>query len=111
MGESGRKFEIIHDTLNKRDNVLSVAMLCDIVGVSCSGYYRWVSAEAKRNEKEEQDRADFEIILEEYMHRGNDKGVRGIYMTLLHQTPPIIMNVKKNRGLMKNMVWYVQSGK
>lgn len=101
MGEAGCKFEIIHETLNKEGNALSVTMLCDIAGVSRSGYYRWVSAEAKRNEKEEQDRADFEIVLEAYTHRGYDKGARGIYMTLLHQAPPIVMNVKKIRRLMK----------
>lgn len=101
MGESGCKFEIIYETLNQKDNVLSVAMLCDIAGVSRSGYYRWVSAEEKRNEKEEQDRADFGIILEAYTHRGYDKGARGIYMTLLHQNPPVVMNIKKIRRLMK----------
>lgn len=101
MGESGCKFEIIYETLNQKDNVLSVAMLCDIAGVSRSGYYRWVKAEEKRNEKEEQDRADFGIILEAYTHRGYDKGARGIYMTLLHQNPPVVMNMKKIRRLMK----------
>lgn len=101
MGESGCKFEIIYETLNQKDNALSVAMLCDIAGVSRSGYYRWVHAEEKRNEKEEQDRSDFEIILEAYTHRGYDKGARGIYMTLLHQNPPVVMNIKKIRRLMK----------
>lgn len=101
MDEAGCKFEIIHETLNKEGNALSVSMLCDIAGVSRSGYYRWVNAETKRDEKEEQDRADFEIILEAYTHRGYDKGARGIYMTLLHQNPPIVMNVKKIRRLMK----------
>lgn len=80
---------------------MSVAMLCDIAGVSRSGYYRWVNAEEKRNEKEKQDRADFEIILGAYMHKGYDKGARGIYMTLLHRDPPIVMNIKKIRRLMK----------
>lgn len=94
MGESGCKFEIIYETLNQKDNALSVAMLCDIAGVSRSGYYRWVNAEEKRNEKEEQDRADFGIILEAYAHRGYDKGARGIYMTLIHRNPPVVMNIK-----------------
>lgn len=101
MGESGCKFEIIYKTLNQKDNALSVAMLCDIAGVSRSGYYRWVNAEEKRKEKEKQDRADFGIILEAYTHRGYDKGARGIYMTLIHQNPPVVMNIKKIRRLMK----------
>lgn len=95
------KFEIIHETINKSDNRLSVKMLCEIAGVSRSGYYNWVSSERKRIEKEIQDRADFELILAAYTHRGYDKGAQGIYMRLLHMEPPVIMNVKKIRRLMK----------
>lgn len=101
MGESSCKFEIINEVLNKNDNVLSVAMLCDIAGVSRSGYYRWVNAVDQRAEKEQKDRADFEMLLVAYTHRGYDKGARSIYMTLLHQEPPVVMNLKKIRRLMK----------
>ena len=83
------------------NNVLSVSVLCDIAQVSRSGYYRWVNAEEKRKELEENDRKDFELILIAYQYRGYDKGARGIYMRLLHMNPPIIMNVKKIRRLMK----------
>ena len=83
------------------NNVLSISMLCDIAKVSRSGYYRWVNAEEKRKELEESDRKDFELILIAYQYRGYDKGARGIYMRLLHMNPPIIMNVKKIRRLMK----------
>lgn len=84
-----------------KNNVLTVSMLCDIAKVSRSGYYRWVNAEEKRKELEEKDRRDFEIILEAYKYRGYDKGARGIYMRLLHMNPPVIMNIKKIRRLMK----------
>jgi transposase InsO family protein len=100
MGESSCKFEIIHDVLSKNDNVLSVAMLCDIAGVSRSGYYRWVNAADQRAKMEEEDQAAFEILLVAYTYRGYEKGARGIYMTLLHQEPPIVMNLKKIRRLM-----------
>lgn len=101
MEESSSKFKIIHDVISKKDNVLSVSMLCDIAGVSRSGYYRFVNAEPKREEKEKQDRQDFEVILSAYTRRGYDKGARGIHMTLLHRNPPVTMNVKKIRRLMK----------
>lgn len=101
MEVSNNKFEIIHETINKSDNRLSIKMLCEIAGVSRSGYYNWVSSERKRIEKEIQDRADFELILAAYTHRGYDKGAQGIYMRLLHMEPPVIMNVKKIRRLMK----------
>ena len=76
-------------------------MLCEIAGVSRSGYYNWVNAEETRLKKEEQDRVDFELVLLAYKHRGYDKGAKGIYMQLIHMDPPVIMNVKKIRRLMK----------
>ena len=101
METSNNKFEIIHETIQKSDNCLSVKMLCEIAGVSRSGYYNWVNSADKRTEKEKQDRADFEIILEAYSFRGYDKGAQRIYMRLLHMNPPVIMNIKKIRRLMK----------
>ena len=41
---SGWKFEVIQKTLQEADNQLNVSMLCDIAGVSRSGYYRWINA-------------------------------------------------------------------
>lgn len=87
--------------INKENNMLTATMLCDIAKVSRSGYYNWIKSENNRIKKEEQDRKDFEIILEVYKYRGYDKGARGIYMRLLHLNPPVIMNVKKIRRLMK----------
>lgn len=87
--------------IKKENNMLTVSMLCDIANVSRSGYYNWIKSEDIRIIKEEQDRKDFEIILEAYQYRGYDKGARGIYMRLLHMNPPIVMNVKKIRRLMK----------
>ena len=101
MEMAENKFEIIHETISKANNTLSVKMLCEIAGVSRSGYYNWVNAADKRDEKERQDRADFELILIAYSFRGYDKGAQGIYMRLLHMNPPVIMNVKKIRRLMK----------
>ena len=59
MDTSNNKFEIIHETIQKSNNQLSVKMLCEIAGVSRSGYYNWVNAEETRLKKEEQDRVDF----------------------------------------------------
>ena len=87
--------------ISKEDNMLSVKMLCEIANVSRSGYYNWVASEGNRILKEEEDRKDFEIILAAYNYKGYNKGARGIYMRLLHMNPPIIMNVKKIRRLMK----------
>lgn len=101
METEKNKFEIIHDVVSKENNLLNISMLCEIAGVSRSGYYRWVNAAKHREEQELKDRADFELILREYKHRGYNKGAKGIYMNLIHQDEPIVMNLKKIRRLMK----------
>ena len=91
---------MIQETLKDEDNQLSVSMLCDVAGVSRSGYYRWVNSEGARKEREKKDRGEFELILKAYKQRGYSKGARGIYMCMVHWTPPVIMNLKKIRRLM-----------
>lgn len=105
METSESKFEIIYETINKADNTLSVKMLCEIAGVSRSGYYNWVRSADKRAEKEIKDRTDFELILKAYSFRGYDKGAQGIYMRLLHMNPPVVMNVKKINKTIDEKIW------
>ena len=92
--------------IHKENNLLTVSMLCEISRVSRSGYYNWVNSQNNRIEKENEDRRDFEIILQAYQFRGYNKGARSIYMRLIHMNPPIIMNVKKIRRLMKKYNLY-----
>ena len=99
--DTGYKFKIIYEMVQKENNLLTVSMLCEIAQVSRSGYYNWINSENIRAEKEDKDRKNFEIILQAYQYRGYDKGARGIYMRLIHMNPPVIMNVKKIRRLMK----------
>ena len=100
MGKAAPLFEIIYQTAQDEKNDLSVETLCDIAGVSRSGYYAWVAAIPDRARREAEDQADFKLILIAYNKRGYTKGARGIYMCLLHMDPPIIMNLKKIRRLM-----------
>jgi len=101
MGKAAPLFEVIYQTVQDSNNELNVDILCDIAGVSRSGYYAWVKAIPDREKREEEDRADFKLILIAYHKRGYTKGARGIYMCLLHMDPPIVMNLKKIRRLMK----------
>ena len=101
MGKTAPLFEVIYQTVQDSNNELNVDILCDIAGVSRSGYYAWVKAIPDREKREEEDRADFKLILIAYHKRGYSKGARGIYMCLLHMNPPIVMNLKKIRRLMK----------
>ena len=93
------KYEIIHTAVNRENNVLSISRMCEIAGVSRSGYYAWEAAAPVREKREEADRKDFDSILEAYKFRGYAKGARGIHMRLLHVG--IVMNIKKIRRLMK----------
>ena len=99
MEDSSFKFGIVRDTSMEKSNILTISELCEIAGVSRSGYYAWRSSEQKRAAREAQDAADFQQILEAYRFRGYAKGVRGIHMRLLHTG--VRMNGKKIRRLMK----------
>lgn len=95
------KYAIIREMTLRDNNRLNISWLCEAACVSRSGYYSYIENEAKRQEREEADRKDFLLIVEAYKFRGYDKGARGIKMRLLHLDPPVNMNLKKIRRLMK----------
>ena len=51
------KYQIIYDTLQKNDNLLNVAAMCEIAGVSRSGYYHYLSQQ-KTSEWKGRNRTD-----------------------------------------------------
>ena len=61
MGEPSAVFEVIHASLRSNEPKLTVTELCQIAGVSRSGYYSWVKAEATRLAQEEADKKDFNV--------------------------------------------------
>ena len=95
------KYEIIHNIMECEGNLLKIRQLCETAGVSRSGYYAWLKAEPLRRERDAQDRADFDKILEAYRYRGYDKGGRGIQMRMMRHDPPVLMNLKKVYRLMR----------
>lgn len=97
MEAAQEKYKIINGMLSRDDNLLNITWLCDVAGVSRSGYYNWLNRDT--SEAEEQDRKDFDLILDVYKLRGYNKGARTIYMILKQQG--ITMNIKKIRRLMK----------
>lgn len=94
-------YQIIQEMIQREDNMLSVSWLCEAAVVSRSGYYHYVATEGLRMQKEERDQQDFLLIVAAYQFRGYSKGARSIYMRLLHMNPPVQMNIKKIRRLMK----------
>ena len=101
MGKPSSKFEIIREITSQANSQVTITELCSIAGVSRSGYYRWLSTNTTRQTHDQKDQADFELILKAYYFRGYKKGARSIYMRLLHMSPPVRMNVKKIRRIMK----------
>ena len=95
------KYRLIQEAIRLDDNLLNISTLCKIAGVSRSGYYAWIGAAPYRQSREEKDMADFVLVKQAYLFRGYKKGARSIYMRLLHLKPPVIMNLKKIRRLMK----------
>lgn len=95
------KYAIIREMTMRDNNRLNISWLCETACVSRSGYYSYLKNERKRQEREEEDRQAFLLIVEAYQFRGYDKGARGIKMRLLHLDPPVNMNLKKIRRLMR----------
>lgn len=109
--KTSAKFEIIHEVVLNKNNILSIDQICKIASVSKSGYFNWVKNTNHRLIRENNDTNDFKLILEAFKYRGYDKGARQIHMVLLHRHPPVIMNVKKIRRLMKkyNLFCFVRA--
>ena len=98
------KYRIIQEMTQRDNNELNISWLCEMAGVSKSGYYNWMRTSEQRNIREACDRKDFDLVLEAYLFRGFDKGRRGIHMRLLHMG--IVMNPKKISRLMKKYNLY-----
>ncbi len=93
------KFKLIQKMISRDNTLLNITWLGDIAGVSRSGYYNWIKNKDKREEKDQKDKKDFDLILEAYKYRSYKKGEKNIHMHLLHKG--IRMNVKKIRRIMK----------
>ena len=86
----------------KHKEKLNIKWMCEISGVSRSGYYNYVKnlTSSKYLLREEKDKEDFELIMQAYKFKNRHKGARAIKMTLERQYG-IIMNLKKIRRLMR----------
>ncbi len=79
-----------------------VKYLCEIAGVSRSGYYNYFSAKSQeqRKRKNEKDEEIKEIILKAFHFKRRKKGARQIKMTLAGQFN-VVYNLKRIRRIMK----------
>ncbi|MEK4967257.1 IS3 family transposase [Cytobacillus sp. FSL R7-0696] len=95
------KYKLIQETIKKYKLKRMVSYLCEVIGVSRSGYYNYFLEESaqRRTAKEETDEVVKEIILKAYHFSGRKKGARQIKMTLQNQYQ-ITYNLKRIRRIM-----------
>jgi putative transposase len=79
-----------------------VGYLCEVAGVSRSGYYNYFSerSQQRREQKEAKEQEVKEIILKAFHFKGRKKGARQIKMTLAGQFS-VDYNLKRIRRIMK----------
>jgi len=99
VNRPSEKYELIHDLLSTAGEEFSVCYLCDVAGVSRSGYYRWLSCSSSRLQRETADYDQHLLVKHIFLQKHRKAGWRVIRMTLERQG--IIMNPKKIKRLMK----------
>ena len=99
---TGQVYEIIKELVEDYEEKGVIKYLCEIAGVSRSGYYNHFSEVAinNRNIKDTQDEKDRDLILSAFNRHGYKKGAKSIKMTLENEDN-IIFNLKKIRRIMK----------
>ena len=75
-------YELIFDTVSRKNYSGTVSYCCSILGVSRSGYYNYLKTAPTRALRENKDLKARDIILKAYNFRGYMKGSRTIKMTL-----------------------------
>jgi putative transposase len=93
---------LIRSVIEKYELEHMVSYLCEVAGVSRSGYYNYFSPQSQENRKhkEEKDEKVKEIILKAFKFKGRKKGARQIKMTLEGHFK-IVFNLKRIRRIMK----------
>ncbi|MBS4172708.1 IS3 family transposase [Bacillus sp. FJAT-49736] len=97
-----QRYLLIHSIIEKYKLKNKLRYLCDISGVSRSGYYNYftVSSHKNREEREKKDEKLRDVIIKAYKFKNRKKGARQIKMTLADQFK-VVFNLKRIRRIMK----------
>jgi transposase InsO family protein len=93
------KFELIQEAVNQGFGRMT-RYFCELLGVSRSGYYRYLQAADVRLQRAKQDEEAGNQIKKAFARRGFKKGSRSIKMILENEFG-IVYNLKRIRRLMK----------
>ena len=99
VDQPSEKYALIDDLVSASGEEFTVSYLCDVAGVSRSGYYRWLRAASGRLHREAADYEQHLLIKDVFEKKERKAGWRVIRMNLERQG--IIMNPKKIKRLMK----------
>jgi transposase len=97
---ASRVFQLIYDTIWKYNLNRIVSYFCEMLEVSRSGYYNYVSSSKTRRVREKDDLRSRDAILKIYNERGYKKGSRSIKM-VLEQDHNMVFNRKKIQRIMR----------
>lgn len=96
------KFIIIEETIKKYKHKNKVGFLCELAGVSRSGYYNYFlpKSVSTRNKQDSKDLESYTNILAAYNFKKRNKGAKQIKMTLQNKFG-INYNLKRIRRVVK----------
>ncbi|UEP94723.1 IS3 family transposase [Bacillus pacificus] len=99
---ASQKYLLIRSIIEKYRLKNMVRYLCQVAGVSRSGYYNYFLAisQSRREKRIHQDEIGKEIILKAFRFKNRKKGARQIKMTLAGQFQ-VVYNLKRIRRIMK----------
>jgi transposase InsO family protein/transposase len=102
-GNAGRpsdSFALLCQMKNNGSYTGTIQDGCDLLGISRSGYYNYVTNSPARQAREQEDQEWKEHIEEAYSYRGYKKGSRSIVMYFRNQKG-VVVNRKKVQRLMR----------
>ena len=86
--------------LKKVNKSITIILLCQLAGVSESGYYKWLSTTSQREFRLNNELSDYKLIKTIFFSKEEAAGYRTIVMNLLSEYG-VIMNPKKVKRIMK----------
>lgn len=95
-----RIFQLIYETVEQNHFKRMTKYFCDLLEVSRSGYYSYLSASTRRETREQLDLEAKKIVVKAFNHRGYKKGSRSIKM-IVENDFNLIFSRKKIQRIMR----------
>ena len=93
------RFRLINQIIRENQLAGMVSHLCDLAGVSKSGYYYWLNSSDKRAERDRNDWEDFQLLYRIFLDK-KKCGIDEIKMALETEYH-VVMNHKKIRRILR----------